>query len=63
MCSARSNDRQWEVTGQLTNTGTGRMQVEVAATNGDRFDDKTQLRPEYRDQRIRAVLGPGEKRM
>ena len=55
------NDRQWEVTGQLTNAGSGRMPVEIAATTGDRFDDKTQLRPEYQDQRIRTVLGSGEK--
>ena len=51
------NDQQWEVTAQLTNIGTGRMPVEVAATTGDRFDDKAQLRPEYRDQRTHVTLG------
>ena len=53
------NDQQWEVTARLTNIGTGRMPVEVAATTGDRFDDQAQLRPEYRDQRTHVTPGEG----
>ena len=62
MCNANSwNDQQWEVTARLTNIGTGRMPVDVAATTGDRFDDKAQPRPEYRDQRTHVTLGKGEQ--
>ncbi len=57
----RLSDRQWEVTAQLTNVGTGRVRVEVAATTGDRFDDASQPRPEYRDCRTAVTLGNGEQ--
>jgi ABC-2 type transport system permease protein len=50
----------WEVSFRVENTGTGRMPVEVAATRGDRFDDKGKVSPEYRDARTTIVLGAGE---
>ena len=56
----RLNDQQWQVTVRVTNVGTGRMAVEIAAATGDRFDDESQLRPEYRDQRTIVTLGQGE---
>jgi aminopeptidase N len=51
---------QWEVTVKVENAGTGRMPVEIAATRGDRFDDKGAVDPGYRDARTTVVLGAGE---
>ena len=53
----------WEVTVKVTNAGTGRFPVEVAATRGERFDEKGKLSPGYRDARTTVVLGAGESRM
>ncbi len=53
----------WEVTAKVTNAGTGRFPVEVAASRGDRFDDKGQIAPEYRDARVAVILGAGESRV
>jgi ABC-2 type transport system permease protein len=50
----------WEVSVRVENAGTGRMPVEVAATRGDRFDDKGKVSPEYKDARTTIVLGAGE---
>ena len=50
----------WEVTVRVENAGTGRMPVEVAATRGERFDDKGKASPEYREARTTIVLGAGE---
>ena len=51
----------WEVTGLVSNVGTGRMPVEVTATAGDRFDDQGKPRPEYQDERQVVVLAAGEE--
>jgi hypothetical protein len=59
----RSRDGEaWVTTARLTNAGTGRMPVEVAATRGERFpkDDATDKGPDYRDARQVVTLGPGE---
>lgn len=53
---------QWEATAWVMNAGTGRMPVEVAATQGERFDDKGGISPDYRDARTTVVLGAGEAR-
>lgn len=53
---------EWEVTARIANAGTGRMPVEVAATQGERFDDKGGISSKYRDARTKIVLGAGEER-
>jgi ABC-2 type transport system permease protein len=52
----------WEAVVRLKNAGTGRMPVEVAATNGDRFAGDGRLLPNYRDARATVALGAGEAR-
>jgi ABC-type transport system involved in multi-copper enzyme maturation permease subunit len=52
----------WEVVAQVTNAGTGRMPVEVAATRGDRYTEDGKPGPAWRDARTRVELGPGEAR-
>ncbi|HEX9941513.1 MAG TPA: M1 family aminopeptidase, partial [Thermoanaerobaculia bacterium] len=54
---------QWEVAVKVENAGTGRIPVEVAATRGERFDDKGRTSPEYRDARTTVVLGAGESKV
>ncbi|MEA2604769.1 MAG: type transport system permease protein [Acidobacteriota bacterium] len=51
---------EWEVTVKVENAGTGRMPVEVAATRGDRFDDKGGIDPGYHESRTTVMLGAGE---
>jgi len=53
----------WEVTAKVTNAGTGRFPVEIAAARGDRFDEKGQIAPEYRDTRTTIVLGAGQSQV
>jgi ABC-type transport system involved in multi-copper enzyme maturation permease subunit len=53
----------WEVSVKVENAGTGRMPVEVAATHGERFDDKGGISPAYRDARTTVVLGAGESQV
>ena len=36
------------------------MQVEVAATNGERFDEQKQPRSEYLEKRTAVTVGPNE---
>ncbi len=50
------------VTVRVTNVGTGRMPVEVAAVRGERFDDSGASNPEYRVARVRVELDAGEAR-
>ena len=38
------------------------MPVEVAATQGERFDGKGQISPDYKEARVTVVLGAGESR-
>ncbi len=52
----------WEVTVKVSNAGTGRFPVEVAALRGDRYDEKGKISPGYRDARTTVVLGAGESR-
>jgi ABC-type transport system involved in multi-copper enzyme maturation permease subunit len=52
----------WEVTAKVSNAGTGRFPVEVAAARGDRFDGKGKISPDYKDARTTVVLGAGESR-
>ncbi|MFL6263643.1 MAG: ABC transporter permease [Thermoanaerobaculia bacterium] len=53
----------WEVTAKITNSGTGRFPVEVAAAHGDRFDEKGQIAPEYREVRTTLLLGAGQSQV
>jgi ABC-2 type transport system permease protein len=53
----------WEVTVKVSNAGTGRFPVEVAALRGDRYDEKGKISPDYRDARATVVLGAGESRV
>jgi ABC-type transport system involved in multi-copper enzyme maturation permease subunit len=50
----------WRVQALVTNRGTGEMPVDVAAVSGDRFDDEGAPLTDYRDARLRVVLGAGE---
>ena len=53
----------WVTTARLTNIGTGRMPVEVAATRGERFpsEDGAPTPPvAYREGRQLVTLGAGE---
>lgn len=52
----------WEVTARIENAGTGRMPVEVAATQGERFDGKGRISPDHKEARVTVVLGAGEAR-
>jgi len=54
------DDGRWKVTATVTNAGTGKMPVEVAVTNGDRFDTDRQPTDNYRDARTTITLGEGE---
>jgi len=54
------DDMSWEVTARVTNVGSGRMPVDVAATTGDRFDDQATPLAEYREQRTAVTLGTGQ---
>lgn len=58
----RLGDGTWEVTARIENAGTGRMPVEVAATQGERFDGKGRISPDHKDTRVTVVLGAGEAR-
>ena len=57
---------EWIVRGTLTNVGTGRMRVQVAATASERWSDegddgsRTVVAEGYRDARAEVVLGAGE---
>jgi ABC-2 type transport system permease protein len=53
----------WEVTAKITNAGTGRFPVEIAAARGDRFDEKGQIAPEYHDARATLLLGAGQSQV
>lgn len=53
----------WEATFKLTNAGTGRFPVAVAATRGDRYDEAGKAAPGYRDARATVVLGAGESQV
>jgi ABC-2 type transport system permease protein len=56
------NGKQWKVTVQLKNTGTGRMPVAVAAVRGERFSEDNKPKPGYRDTRTTVTLGAGESK-
>ena len=52
---------RWEVTARVSNAGTARMPVEVAAASQDeRFTDDGRQAAGYRDTRVTLLLGPGE---
>jgi ABC-2 type transport system permease protein len=53
----------WEVTVKVSNAGTGRFPVEVAALRGDRYDETGKISPGYRDARATVELGAGESRV
>ncbi len=58
---APPSDGPWMVKGTLENRGTGRMKVALAATTGERWDDKRAQKPEYKDARKVVEIGAGEK--
>jgi ABC-2 type transport system permease protein len=53
----------WEATCKVTNAGTGRFPVAVAAIRGDRYDEAGKASPDYRDARATVVLGAGESQL
>jgi len=52
----------WEVTLLLRNAGTGRVEVQVAASAGERFDADSAVSPDYRESRVSVILGADEER-
>jgi len=50
----------WTVTAKVTNIGTGRMPVEVAAMKGERFGKDGTPSADYKDARAALVLGAAE---
>jgi hypothetical protein len=49
----------WKATARLTNVGTGRMPVEVAAVKGERFTKDGLPNPDYQEARATLTLGSG----
>ena len=60
------NGSGWIIRGTVTNKGTGRMDVEVAAVSGERWSDeddggtRSVVADEYRDARTTVALGEAE---
>ena len=52
----------WVVSVTVRNDGTGRMPIDVAAANEDRFDDSGKSKKDYIDKRERITLAAGESR-
>jgi hypothetical protein len=57
-----ANGESWEVGVKVTNVGTGRMPVEIAATRGRRFRDDGSPSADYREARVTVELASGESR-
>jgi ABC-type transport system involved in multi-copper enzyme maturation permease subunit len=55
-----ANGETWEVTVRVENAGTGRMPVEVAAIQGERFNENGKASPDYHEARASVVLGAGD---
>jgi ABC-2 type transport system permease protein len=55
-------DGEWHVTVRVENTGTGRMEVEVAAAAGERFGPDGKAVPDYQETRVSVILAAGEAR-
>ncbi|MCP4657422.1 MAG: hypothetical protein GY856_18610 [bacterium] len=53
---------RWTVSATVTNRGTGRMPVEVAATRGERFAETAEDQEEFREARVSVTVGAGESR-
>jgi hypothetical protein len=54
---------QWDVAVRVENAGTGRVQVDVAATAGERFGADGAALPSYQEARTAVLLGPGEAKV
>jgi ABC-type transport system involved in multi-copper enzyme maturation permease subunit len=54
--------KTWKITAKLENIGTGTMPVELAATQGERFDKNGKPNADYRDARSTVTLGAGESK-
>ena len=53
--------RLWVVETEVTNAGTGRMPVQVAAVRGERFPEDDAEEPEpWKESRVEVILGAGE---
>jgi len=50
----------WTVTATVTNHGTGRMPIEVAAVRGERFAEDPSDGEAYLESRVTLTLGAGE---
>ncbi len=50
---------KWVSSAQITNVGTGRMTVEIAALKGERFEENGTENPAYREARTTVTLGSG----
>jgi aminopeptidase N len=55
-------DGRFRVSVKVSNAGTGRMPVVVAAVKGERFDKEGKAKAGYREARTSVVLGPGEEK-
>jgi len=53
-------DDGWTVTATVTNRGTGRMPIEVAAVRGERFAEDPADDETYAESRVTVMLGAGE---
>ena len=52
---------RWKATVEIESAGTGRMAVEVAATQGSRFDKSGKPSADYREARVTATPEKGKK--
>ncbi len=57
-----SGGKDWKVTVKVKNAGSGRMPVEVAAVQGERFTESGAPTKTYREARRTVVLGAGEEK-
>lgn len=60
--TAESGGKGWKVTVRVKNAGSGRMPVDVAAVQGERFTATGAPRRAYREARRSVVLGAGEEK-
>ncbi len=56
------DQERWTVSATVTNHGTGRMPVEVAAIRGERFAEEDAAEEEYREARVSVTVDAGESR-
>ncbi len=60
--AAEPGGKGWRVSVRVKNAGSGRMPVEIAAIQGERFTKKAEAKKAYRDARRTVILGAGEEK-